>query len=134
MGRRIVIAALLITGIVNTLHYALLAAKGYPLQAGHPDAFRDLQQAATWADGWMGLMAMAGAVGLMKAQPWGRLFGIVGASALIHMGFIDVSFFVQHDMYGEMNIVMAEMIVVDLWAFAMGTYVVSFLWREQVAE
>lgn len=129
-----IIAALFLTGIVNTLHYALLMARDYPLQPGHPVAFRDLQQAATWADGWMGAMAIVGATGLMFGRAWGRLFGIMAAAALVHMGFIDVSFFAQHGMYGSMNPVMAEMIVVDLWAFTAGTAIALFLWREQASS
>ncbi len=80
MGRRIAIAGLLITGIVNALHYARKIALDYPLLPGHPEALRDLVRAATWADGWMGLMAIIGAIGLWRRREWGALFGIVAAA------------------------------------------------------
>jgi hypothetical protein len=131
MTRRIAIAALFITGAVNTLHYARLIALGYPLQPGHPECYRDLSQAATWADGWMGFIAIAGGIGLIGRRAWGPLFGVVAAAALIHMGFLDVAFFAQHGMYAQLDPVMAEMIVVDVWAFGMGTFLVWCLWREQ---
>jgi nicotinamide riboside transporter PnuC len=134
MARRVAIAALLITGIVNTLHYARLIVRGYPVAPGHPEAYRDLAQAATWADGWMGLMAIAAAVGLIRGRPWGWLCGIVAAAALIHMGLLDVAFFAQHRMYARIDPLMAEMITVDLWAFFMGSFLVVHLWREQTRE
>ncbi len=134
MGRRIAIAGLLITGIANALHYARKIALDYPLLPGHPEAFRDLVRAATWADGWMGLMAIIGAIGLWRGREWGALFGIMAAAALIHMGFLDVAFFVQHGMYAHLDVEMAEMVVVDLWAFGMGSFIVFSLWRQTTSR
>jgi hypothetical protein len=129
-----VIAGLLVTGIVNAIHYARKIALGYPLLPGHPEALRDLSQAASWADGWMGLMAIIGAIGLMQRRAWGSLFGIVAAAALIHMGLLDVAFFAQHEMYTQLDPVMIEMIIVDLWAFGMGGFLILFLWRQATAS
>jgi len=128
VARRAAIAALLITGAVNMLHYARLIAVGYALWPGHPEAYRDLQQAATWADGWMGLMALAGGMGVWLDRDWGRLLGIVAASALVHMGFLDVAFHAQHGMYTSLDPVMLEMIVVDCWAFGVGASLILYLW------
>jgi hypothetical protein len=129
MARRIAIGGLLITGIANALHYGYLIAVDYALMPGHPEAYRDLQKAATWADGWMGLMAIAGAIGLLRGWSWGRIAGIVAAAALRHMGLLDVAFHAQHGMYARLDPVMLEMIVVDLWAFGMGAFLVSHLAR-----
>jgi hypothetical protein len=130
VGRRIAIAGLLVTGIVNAIHYAREIVLDYPLLPGHPGALRDLSRAATWADGWMGLMAIIGAIGLMRRRAWGPPFGIVAAAALIHMGLLDVAFFAQHGMYTNLDPVMIEMIMVDLWAFGMGGFLILFLWRQ----
>jgi hypothetical protein len=130
VARRVAIAALFITGIVNALHYAYKIALGFPLQPEQPEALRDLSRAAAWADGWMGLMAILGGVGLLRGRPWGWLCGIVGAAALVHMGFLDVAFFAQHGMYGNIDLSMAEMIVVDTWALCMGSFLIGFLWAD----
>ncbi len=134
MGRRISVAALLITGIANTLHYGWRIALDFSLLPGHPAAYRDLQQAAMWADGWMGLTAIVAAIGLLRGRAWGELLGIVAAAALIHMGFLDVAFHAQHGMYAHLDAVMIEMIVVDLWAFGMGGFLILFLWREAASR
>jgi hypothetical protein len=134
MGRRIAIAGLLITALVNALHYSRKIVLDYPLLPGHPEALRDLARAATWADGWMGLIALIGAIGLWLRRDWGALFGIVAAAALIHMGFLDVAFFAQHGMYAHLDVEMAEMIVVDLWAFGMGSFLIVFLWRQATSR
>jgi hypothetical protein len=128
---RLALAALLITGVVNALYYARLIALGYPLGPGHPEAYRDLQKAATWADGWMGFMMLAAALGLWLRRSWGRHFGIIGAAALIHMGILDVAFFTQHGMYGRLDAAMVEMIIVDLWALGAGSWLVWFLWARE---
>ncbi|MBI4831294.1 MAG: hypothetical protein HY801_07010 [Candidatus Lindowbacteria bacterium] len=120
---------LLITGIANTLFYIKIAMAGYPLHPNHPAAYRDLQQAATWADGWMGLMAIVGGIGILLGWDWGRLAGIAAAAALIHMGFLDVAFHLQHAMYKSLDPMMLVMIVVDLWAFGAGTVMLVLLWR-----
>jgi hypothetical protein len=128
-ARRVAIAALLITGIANALHYGYLIATDYALLPGHPEAYRDLQRAAAWADGWMGLMAITAAIALLRGWRWGWIAGIVAASALIHMGLLDVAFHAQHGMYARLDPVMLEMIVVDLWAFGMGAFLVCHLAR-----
>ncbi len=132
MAKRVAIAALFVTAIANALHYAYLIAVDYAPLPGHPEAYRDLQKAATWADGWMGAMALAGAIGLLLGRSWGRISGIVAASALIHMGFIDVAFHAQHGMYARLDPVMLEMIVVDCWAFGMGGFLVWQLARARL--
>jgi hypothetical protein len=53
----------IITGVVNMLHYVRLTAVGYALGPGHPEAYRDFQQAAGWAEDWMGLMALTRGMG-----------------------------------------------------------------------
>ena len=134
MGRRICIAALLITGLVNGLHYGWRVALDFALEPRHPDAYRDLQQAAMWADGWMGLTAIVAAIGLLHRSTWGELMGIVAAAALIYMGFLDVAFHAQHGMYVRLDPVMIEMIAVDVWAFGMGAFLILFLWREAISR
>ena len=133
-GMRRVAAALLITGVANTIVYAEMIPRGYPLRPGHPEAFRDLQRAMTWADAYMTLMVLAGAVGLWSDRSWGRLFGIAGGSALVYMGILDVAFLTQHGMYARPDSVMLMMIVVDAWALGVGTWIVFTLMRTSIEQ
>jgi hypothetical protein len=71
VGRRIAIAGLLVTGTVNAIHQARQIALDHPLLPWHPEALRDPSQAATGAGGWMGLMAIIGAIGLMQRRARG---------------------------------------------------------------
>jgi len=119
--------ALLITGIVNTVVYAVMIMRGYPLVLGHPEAFRDLQRAMTWADGYMTLMALAGATGLLLDRSWGSPLGLVGAAALVYMGILDIAFLAQHGMYAHPDSVVLLMIVVDAWAIGVGAWMVFVL-------
>lgn len=111
-----------------------MIARGYPLRPGHPEAFRDLQRAMTWADGYMTLMVLAGAVGLWSDCSWGRLFGIVGAAALVYMGILDVAFLAQHGMYARPDSVVLMMIVVDAWALGVGTWIVFALMKTSIEQ
>jgi hypothetical protein len=131
---RRVAAALLITGVANTIVYAEMIARDYPLRPGHPEAFRDLQRAMTWADAYMTLMVLAGAVGLWSDRSWGRLFGIVGAAALVYMGILDVAFLAQHGMYARPDSVVLMMIVVDAWALGVGTWIVFALMKTSIEQ
>jgi len=133
-GMRRVAAALLITGVVNAVVYTVMIARGYPLRPGHPEVFRDLQRAMTWADAYMTLMVLAGAAGLWSDRSWGRLLGIVGAAALIYMGILDVAFLAQHGMYARPDSVVLMMIVVDAWALGVGTWIVFALRKTSTGQ
>ncbi|MBI5503163.1 MAG: hypothetical protein HY899_00065 [Deltaproteobacteria bacterium] len=124
---RLVAAALLVTGVVNTIVYAVMIARGYQLAPGHPEAFRDLQRAMTWADGYMTIAVLAGGTGLWLGRWWGRLLGVVGAAALFYMGILDVAFLAQHGMYAHFDHVVLIMIVVDAWALGVGAWIVFTL-------
>ncbi len=124
---RVAALALLITGLVNTMVYTDMISRGYPLQPGHPEAFRDLQRAMTFSDAAMTLAVLAGAAGLWLNRSWGRLFGVAGATALVYMGILDVAFLGQHGMYGRLDSVVRMMIVVDAWAIGVGTWIVFTL-------
>jgi len=132
-GVRGVAAALLVTGVANTIVYAVMISRGYPLAPGHPEAFADLQRAMTWADGYMTIMVLAGGTGLLLERWWGRLLGVVGAAALVYMGVLDVAFLAQHGMYARLDHVVLIMIVVDAWALGVGAWIV-FTLRETSTE
>lgn len=122
-----VAVALLLTATGNTIVYADMIARGYPLRPGHPEAFRDLERAMTWADAYMSLMALAGAAGLLLDRWWGRPVGIAGAAALVYMGILDVAFLSQHGMYAGLDSVTRVMIVVDSWALGVGAWMIFTL-------
>lgn len=122
--RRRVAAVLLVTGVVNTIVYAVMIARGYPLAPGHPEVFRDLQRAMTWSDAAMTLAVLAGGTGLWLSRWWGRPLGIAGAAALFYMGVLDVAFLAQHGMYAHLDPVVLFMIVVDGWALGVGAWIV----------
>lgn len=121
-AQRRVAVALLVTGVVNAIVYAVMIAHGYPLAPGHPEAFRDLQRAMTHSDAYMTLAVLSGGVGLWRGRWWGRPLGIVGAAALFYMGVLDVAFLAGHDMYARLDSVVRMMIVVDAWALGVGAW------------
>jgi len=129
-----VAVALLLTAVGTTIVYADMIARGYPLRPGHPEAFRDLERAMTWADGYMSLMALAGCAGLLLNRWWGRPLGIAGAAALVYMGVLDVAFLSQHGMYAHFDSVARLMIVVDSWALGVGAWMIFTLSKTFVQE
>ncbi len=80
----------------------------------------------------MGAAAIAGGLGIWLRWRWARVFGIVGASALVHMGFTDIAMFAQHDLYAHPSTGIRIMMVVDGWAVVVGALVIVTLGREQV--
>ena len=82
----------------------------------------------TWADGWMGITAVAAAIAIWRGRGWGRLLGIAAAGGLVHMGWIDIAFMSQHGMYGELSPRMIEHIIIDTWAFGVGGWLIWALW------
>ena len=80
------------------------------------------------ADLWMAATCLIAAVGLWRGRPWGLLFALLGGSALVFLGLMDVLFFLQNGLYAPINGEVLVEAVIHLWALAFGAFVIAYTW------
>ncbi len=120
---KLIIVALIVTGVTNYIHYAKLF--GNP---NYPEPLQLIQWGFLWADGYMAFMALLGAIGLILRRNWGRVCGIVSGAALIHMAFADVAILSRLGTYASSPYGF-WMVIVDAWSFIVSTLIIVGLWR-----
>lgn len=81
------------------------------------------------ADLWAAAACLLGAVGLWKRRAWGGLFALLGGSALIFLGLMDVLFFLQNGLYSPFNADVLVEAVIHVWVLAFGAFVIVYTWR-----
>ena len=95
-----VLATLLILGAVVTLAYwanYFVAGDVRVLPDYWYSAFED---SFPVADGWMAVCMLLAGIGLWRGTRTGALFGLMAASALIYLAAMDITFNVEHGLYG----------------------------------
>src|SRR5512135_703356 len=95
-----ILAVLLILGAVITLAYWLnyfIAGDVRVLPDYWYSAFED---AFPVADGWMALTMLLAGIGLWRGTRSGALFGLMAGSALLYLAGMDITFNVEHGLYG----------------------------------
>ncbi|MEJ1970363.1 MAG: hypothetical protein WDN03_17310 [Rhizomicrobium sp.] len=52
------------------------------------------------ADGWMALTMLLAGIGLWRGSRTGALFGLMAGSALLYLAAMDITFNIEHGLYG----------------------------------
>ena len=135
-GLIIVAALLLLTALVTIIFWIVFFAQGEAQRTSFL-----AQQCAGWytwersfplADAWMALASFVGAIGLLRARPWGLLFCLAAGSALIFLGLMDVTFFLQNGLYAHRRLDVAIEMVIHAWVLGLGAFVIFCVWRWKV--
>lgn len=95
-----ILASVLILGAVVTLAYwanYFIAGDVRVLPDYWYSAFED---AFPVADGWMALCMLAAGIGLWRGSRAGALAGLMAGSALVYLAAMDITFNVEHGLYG----------------------------------
>lgn len=94
------------------------------------DWYVKFQNSFPVADLWMSACAIAGAVGLLTEEIYGIIFALIAGSSLIFLGFMDVTFNIQNNLYrlvGTSNQMKLE-VFINFWAIGFGIALIVGLW------
>jgi hypothetical protein len=95
-----ILAVFLVLGAVVTLAYwanYFIAGDVRVLPDYWYSAFED---AFPVADGWMALCMLVAGIGLWRGSRAGALAGLMAGSALVYLAAMDITFNVEHGLYG----------------------------------
>jgi hypothetical protein len=102
---------------------ALLANQDSP-------AYYAFENAFPLADAWLAAMSLLGAVALYRRWRTALLWILLGASAAIYLGLLDVLFDLENGIYTSANRAsVAVEAVINVLSFAIGGYMIGFAWR-----
>ena len=83
------------------------------------------------ADAWFALAAALGAIGLWRMRDWGFLFTLLGGSAAIFLGLMDLLFDLRNGIFtpftGE---ALVELLIVVL-LLSLGPFVIVAMWGQR---
>jgi len=130
VGFSVVAALLSLTAISTVLFWSLLSTGGGVV--GEPSALYQVwKQSFPLAEAWMALTAITAAIGLLWMRDWGLLFGCLAGSALVFLGFTNVLFFLQNDLYLPLTVHTVLALVVHGWFLVFGPVVIAYLWGKR---
>jgi len=106
------------------------------IQARSPDAqdyqiYVNFEQAFPLADSWLAIAALIGVVGLWKMRAWGFLFGLLGGSAAIFLGLMDLLYDLQHNMFVPFTSQAGTELVIVLLLLLVSPLQIYLLWRRR---
>lgn len=68
---------------------------------------------------------------MLRRRSWALLFGLLGASALIFLGLMDVTYNINQDMYHRMTPEMVFEALINVWTLGLGALLIPFLWKRR---
>jgi len=95
-----VLAALLVLGAVVTVAYWLNYFVAGDVRVLSDAWYTFFEDAFPVADGWMAFCMFVAGIGLWRGARFGALWGLMAGSALLYLAAMDITFNVEHGLYG----------------------------------
>jgi hypothetical protein len=128
---------MLLTALATVLFwitfFADLGAQQNGELAVRSDAWYAWELSFPLADAWMAATAVLGAVGLWRLRPFGLLWGLVSAGAMVFLGLMDVLFFLLNGLYLPLTMDAALELFIHAWVIGFGLFAISAIWRSRAA-
>jgi hypothetical protein len=128
---RWVIALCLVTTVATVAYWVLFFWVPGSVQSSAEACYLTYEHAFPVADGWMAVATLACAVALIKRRPSALLWGLLGASAMIYLGCMDVLYDLENGMYAHATADMAVEVVINVFALAVGAWFITWFWRHR---
>jgi hypothetical protein len=130
----LLIAVILLFAAVITAIYWILFFSGAPALSGVP-CYMTFETAFPAADAWLAITALVGAIGLLARKSWGVLFALLGGSASIFLGLMDVLYDFLNGIYGRLyspaGTDVAVEIAINVLTLTLGPVVIWYVWSRR---
>ncbi len=129
----IVVAALLLFAAVMIPVYWISFFSG----SGHiteEKCYLTFEYAFPAADAWMAIACFLGCVGLLARKQWGVLFALLGGSAGIFLGLMDLLFDLQYGTFLRYSLASGEVateLAILLLLLILGPFVIWYVWTRR---
>jgi len=131
-----VLSVLLILGALITLAYwtnYFIAGDVRVLPDYWYSAFED---SFPVADGWMAICMLLAGIGFWRGTRNGALYGLMAGSSLIYLACLDITFNVEHSLYGMLGTsgpMMTEA-AINTTSLGLGIFTLLMSWRRAVSR
>ena len=127
-----VLAALMgFTALATALFWILFFSnKIEATETEQDDAF---ERAFPLADSWMITTSLVAAPNLIKMNRKGFFAGAAAGSAMIFLACMDILYSLENKKYWPLNGDRAQMLVIHSWTIALGSAVLTLLWKNRDA-
>lgn len=129
-GMKVVAGLLLFTATVTVLYWVLYFATG-AVQVESSAVYKAFEDSFPAADAWMAAACATGAAGIIRRREWGLLFALLGGSALIFLGLMDVTYNILQGMYRNMNPEMVGETLINVYTLAFGPFLIGHVWANR---
>jgi hypothetical protein len=129
-GSTAVIVLLWSSAAITVLYWVVFFTGG-EVQSSEAECYLVFERAFPAADLWLAVASIAAAEGLRRRREWAVLFGIVAGSAAIYLGCMDVLYNLENDMYARWNGPIAGEVVINLFCFTFGPFLLWYFWRNR---
>lgn len=85
-------------------------------------------------DCWLVIALIIGGTGMLKKKNYGYFFSLIGGSALIFLGLVDISFNVQQGIY---MLGMGEAVLnisINVICLTAGIFILSIIWKNKIKK
>lgn len=130
----LLIAGILLFAAVMVALYWILFFSGGPALSGVP-CYMTFETAFPAADAWLAITALVGAIGLLTHKSWGVLFALLGGSASIYLGLMDVLYDILNGIYGKLSSPagtdVAVEIAINVLTLTLGPIIIGYVWSRR---
>ena len=127
---RPVIGLLWMSAAVTVLYWVTFFTGG-EVRSSEAECYLVFERAFPAADGWLVIASIGAAEGLRRRREWAVLFGIAAGSAAIYLGCMDVLYNLENRMYGSWSGAMAGEIIINVYCFAFGPFLLRYFWKNR---
>ncbi|HEY1707731.1 MAG TPA: hypothetical protein VGG10_05665 [Rhizomicrobium sp.] len=125
-----VLGALLILGALITAAYWVNYYLAGDVRTLDTDWYIAFEGAFPVADAWMGTCMLLAGIGLWRGTRSGALFGLMAGSALMYLAAMDITFDVEHGLYGLLphSGPMVTEALINATSLALGIVTLAMCW------
>jgi hypothetical protein len=128
---RWIVALCSITTVATIAYWLLFFFVPGSVQSSSEACYMAFERSFPVADGWMALCTFLCAVALSRKKAIGLLWGLLGASAMLYLGCMDVLYDLENGMYAHFSADMAVEAVINVFSLAVGAGFIRWFWRQR---
>lgn len=102
------------------------------LAAAHTPSYYAFETAFPLADAWLVFAGIAGASALLRRRASTLLWSLIGGSASVYLGLLDVLFDLQNGIYASPDLgAVAVEVLINVLTIALGAVIIVWAWRQR---
>jgi hypothetical protein len=128
---RWIVALCVITTAAAIAYWLLFFFVPGSVQSSGDACYLTFERSFPVADAWMALCTLLCAAALLRRRAISLLWGLLGASAMLYLGCMDVLYDLENGIYAHFSADMAVEAVINVFSLAVGAGFIWWFWRQR---